>query len=340
MKLSLFTPLSILSIAVSASALTLDEPPQPPVEPVATAADPASAPDALGGDAERQLAELDRQEAAAKQELETLAKDSQVLRARTLARGRAYARLARAGLLPVGGGFASFVEHAARLERLHRALSRDLEQERAALGRRNALAKELSALTARRGPLAAQQRVFSEAQTALLAARDREQAFERAFMGGAFDDHTAVYGASPSSLAPTSGFASLKGSLPFPLSGRSEIRSARRASSGPGLEMRAPAGSAVRAVFPGRVAFADSYADYGRTVILDHGGGYYTVSAGLGELEVKVGDDVKGGARIATLSGGGAGPTPRDHRDGSGSRLYFEVRIGQETADPAEWFGI
>jgi septal ring factor EnvC (AmiA/AmiB activator) len=103
--------------------------------------------------------------------------------------------------------------------------------------------------------------------------------------------------------------------------------------------MRAPAGSAVRAVFPGRVAFADSYADYGRTVILDHGGGYYTVSANLGELEVKVGEDVKGGARIATLSGAGSGP--RDPRDRStGSRLYFEVRIGQETADPAEWFGI
>ena len=363
MKLALYTPLSILSIAVSASALTLDEPTPTPAAQVAMAADTASAPSVLGGDAERQLAELDRQEAAARQELETLAKDSEVLRARTLARGRAYARLAGAGLLPVGGGFASFVEHAARLERLHRALSRDLERERSALGRRNALAKELATLAALRGPLMAQQRVLSEAQTALLAARDRQQAFESAFMGGAFDDHTAVYGASPSSLAPpTSGFASLKGSLPFPLSGRSEIRSARRAGSGPGLEMRAPAGSPVRAVFPGRVAFADTYADYGRTVIVDHGGGYYTLSASLGEIEVKVGQDVKGGARIATLNGGagpagpaGLGPRqtnqagprqtnqaePRDPRDSrTGSRLYFEVRIGQETADPAEWFGI
>ena len=97
----------------------------------------------------------------------------------------------------------------------------------------------------------------------------------------------------------------------------------------PALFMRAPGGAVVRAVFPGRVAFADSYADYGRTVILDHGGGYYTLSANLGEIEVKVGDDVKGGARIASLAGGSAG-----------SMLYFEVRIGQETADPAEWFGI
>lgn len=332
MKRSLFTPLSVLSIAVSASAVALDAP-APAADPAgARVVEAVAAPGAaLAGDVERELVALERQEAAAKQELEALASESEVLRARTLARGRAYARLARAGLLPVGGGFEAFVEHAARLERLHRSLARDLEQERQTLERRTQLAKQLSAITAQRGPLAAQQRTLQEAHTALLAARDREQAFERAFMGGTFDDHTAVYGASPSGVpAPSSGFAGMKGNLPFPLSGRSEIRSARRAgSSGPGLEMRAPAGSAVRAVFPGRVAFADSYADYGQTVILDHGGGYYTVSANLGDIEVEVGQDVKGGARIATLGDGSAG-----------SRLYFEVRIGQETADPAEWFGI
>jgi septal ring factor EnvC (AmiA/AmiB activator) len=324
-KPALLTPLSVLLLAVSASAVTLDA-------PVVSAPDTVAMPDALSGsgDVERELAALQRQETATKQELSDLTRESELLKARTLARGRAYARLARAGLLPVGGGFHAFVEHAARLERLHRALARDLAQERQVAGRRGTLAKQLAGIVARRGPLLVQQRTLSQAQTALLAERDRDQAFERAFMAGALDDHTAVYGAPPSSLAAaSSGFAALKGSLPFPLAGRSEIRSARRDGSGPGLSMRAPGGAVVRAVFPGRVAFADSYADYGRTVILDHGGGYYTVSANLSEIEVKVGDDVKGGARIATLSGGSAGST-----------LYFEVRIGQETADPAEWFGI
>ncbi len=331
MKGAWLSPLALLTIAATASALTLDAPAANPA-PVddATPAAPARNGLALRADVERDLAALDRQEAAAKQELDSLVQDSEVLRARTLARGRAYTRLARAGLLPVGGGFGAFVEHAARIERLHRSLARDLELERAALQRRTALAKQLSSIASRRGPLADEARTLAQAQTALLAAADREQAFERAFMGGSFDDHTAVYGASPNGLSNTaSGMASLKGSLPFPLAGRSEIRSARRVGSGPGLTMRAPSGAVVRAVYPGRVAFADSYADYGRTVILDHGGGYYTVSANLGEIEVKVGDEVKGGARVATLSSGSAGST-----------LYFEVRIGQETADPAEWFGI
>jgi septal ring factor EnvC (AmiA/AmiB activator) len=319
MKLPLLTPLSVLLLAVSASAVTLDAPSVAP-----------AAPTLVGTDVERELVGLERDEAKIKQQLTDLVRESELLKARTLARGRAYTRLARAGLLPVGGGFHAFVEHAARLERLHRSLARDLSQERRVAERRAALAKQLSGITSRRGPLLAQQRTLAQAETALLAARDRDQAFERAFMGGGFDDHTAVYGAPPSGLAaPSSGFAALKGSLPFPLSGRSEIRSARRNGGGPGLDMRAPGGAVVRAVFPARVAFADSYADYGRTVILDHGGGYYSVSANLGEIEVKVGDDVKGGARIGTLSGGSAGST-----------LYFELRIGQETADPAEWFGI
>jgi len=323
MKARLLTPLSVLLVAVSASAVTLDVPgaPSRPDAAVAAGADL---------DAERELARLERQEAAAKQQLDELARESELLKARTLARGRAYARLARAGLLPVGGGFKAFVEHAARLERLHRSLARDLTLERQVAERRAVVARELAEITARRGPLLAQERALAEAKTALLAARDRDQAFERAFMGGAFDDHTAVYGAPPSGLAATSGFAALKGSLPFPLAGRSEIRRERRSGSGPGLSMRAPSPHAiVRAVFPARVAFADTYADYGKTVILDHGGGHYTVSANLDEIEVKVGDEIKGGARIATLGSGSAGST-----------LYFEVRIGQETADPAEWFGI
>lgn len=323
MKAPLLTPLSVLLVAISASAVTLDAP-SPRTDTSATNQEALV-------DAEIELGRLERLETGTKQQLAELGRESELLKARTLARGRAYARLARAGLLPIGGGFHAFVEHAARLERLHRSLSRDLALERQVAERRATLAKQLADINARRGPLLAQQRTLSEAKTALLAARDRDQAFERAFMGHSFDDHTAVYGAPSNGLAVSaSGFAALKGHLPFPLAGRSEILRARRNGSGPGLSMRAPApGAIVRAVFPGRVAFADTYADYGKTVILDHGGGYYTVSADLGEIEVRVGDEVKGGGRIASLGGGSAGST-----------LYFEVRIGQETADPAEWFGI
>jgi len=287
----------------------------------------------LGGEAERRLSELERQCRAGKSELERLAQETDGAHARTVTRGRVYVRLAKAGLLPVGGGFAALVEHAVQLERLRNAIARDLRLERELSARRVALGKQLLDLETRRSTLEGEVRAMSAAQNALLSEQDRANAFARAFAGGVGSSHTAVYGAGigPGDAAPPSGgFASLRGRLPFPITGRSEIRSAQRVGSeGPGLEMFAPAGSVVRAVQAGRVAFADSYAAYGRTVILDHGGGYYTVSANLGSIDVKVGEDLPAFTRIGTVGNTDGNP-----------RLYFEIRAGTSTLPPTDWFGI
>lgn len=287
----------------------------------------------LGGDAERRLSELTRETQAGNAELERLGKDSDAAHARTVTRGRVYVRLARAGLLPVGGGFDALVEHAVRLERLRNAIGRDVKLEHELDARRIALGKQLVDLEARRATLASEVQAMSLAQSALLSEQDRADAFTRAFSGSVGSAHAAVYGAGvgPSDgSAASGGFASLRGRLPFPITGRSEIRSAQRAGSeGPGLEMFAPAGSVVRAVHAGRVAFADSYAAYGRTVILDHGGGYYTVSANLGTIDVRVGDDLSFGSRLGTVGASDGVP-----------RLYFEIRAGTSTVAPRDWFGL
>jgi septal ring factor EnvC (AmiA/AmiB activator) len=93
--------------------------------------------------------------------------------------------------------------------------------------------------------------------------------------------------------------------------------------------MVAPFGTPVRAVHPGRVAFADRYPAYGNTVILDHGDGYFTVSANLDVLAVATGQEVELGARLGTV-----GATPH------GPALYFELRRHSQVLEPAEWFGI
>ena len=133
---------------------------------------------------------------------------------------------------------------------------------------------------------------------------------------------------APSSAA--GGFAALRGRLPFPVSGRAEVRSARRESaSGPGVELKAPSGSSVRSVFAGRVAFSARYGDYGRIVIVDHGDRWFTVYGNLGTVDAKVGDDLSSGARIGSVGD-----------EGSGSMVYFEVRHGTETVDPKPWLGL
>ena len=284
-------------------------------------------------DLERTLTALARDESQTKQQVAAAARQAEDVQGRVLAYGRAYVRRARTGLLPVGGGFQALVEQASTLERLRRAAARALRERRQLAERGAALERKLAELRDRRAQLETQRRVLAQASTALLEAQDRARAFERAFSASGPSGHTAVYGAGVGPTDPSelgAGFQGMKGRLPLPLPGRAEVLPASRpGSDGPGLEMRAPLDSPVRAVYPGRVAFADDYAAYGKTVIVDHGNRYYTVSASLGEIGVAVGEELSTGTRLGTVGDTGNGPG-----------LYFEIRHGVATIDPAEWFGI
>ncbi|HVJ19616.1 MAG TPA: peptidoglycan DD-metalloendopeptidase family protein [Polyangiaceae bacterium] len=323
----------LLFVCMAGSSAALNGEPPPPAEPPSDPAGSNVVPSSTSIDLERLLNALDREEQNLKKRQGDIERESGVAHARSVARGRAYVRLVRAGLLPVGGGFDALVDHATRLERLYRGLSNDLSLERRLTIERRVIGEKLEAIRARRAPLEVERKLVADSQALVLAEEERRVAFQNAFAQSSDPARTAVYGAAPGPSDPqetASGFAALKGRLPFPITGRTEVRSGRRAGSeGPGIEFRAPSGTAVRAVFPGRVAFADVYADYGQTVILDHGSRHYTVSANLASLDVKVGDEISSGERIGTV---GALP--------SGSLLYFEVRVGKDTVDPAEWLGL
>jgi septal ring factor EnvC (AmiA/AmiB activator) len=85
----------------------------------------------------------------------------------------------------------------------------------------------------------------------------------------------------------------------------------------------------VRAVYRGRVAFADDYPGLGKTVIVDHGEQHYSVSAHLAAISVAAGEELTSGQRLGT---GGS----YDER----SALLFEIRSGQKTLNTPEWFGL
>lgn len=306
---------------------------------VAVLGDPAERPHeatmpATAGDVAGVLERVDMDEKRLTQRLTELSDEGTRVHALLLARGRSYVKLARAGLLPIGSGLDAFVDHASRLERLRRALARDLSREERISEERVALSKRRAVLGNRRAELETEHAALERAHGAILAAQEREAAFRQAFLGShEKTPHTAVYGSGFGPADPfeaSQGFAALKGRLPFPVEGRTEVRPVRlQNAEGPGLELAATVGAAVRAVYKGRVAFADEYAEYGRAVILDHGSGYYTVSGSLGSIDVQVGDEVAAGDRIGSV---GAGPR--------GAALYFELRRGTMTVNPAPWFGI
>jgi murein DD-endopeptidase MepM/ murein hydrolase activator NlpD len=283
---------------------------------------------------DRRIADIDVQEQADKKELAHLGEQLATCHGLVLARGKAFYKLTRAGLLPVGGGFGALVTHAMRVERARRVLASEINAEVRLRGRGAELAHELERIAHDRAGLGGQRLAMDAARTAAQDERRRQSAFEKAFetSTGAAGGYVAVYGGG-TALAPDTpagGFATARGRLLLPIAGRAEISPARReGTEGPGLEIRAPAGTPVRAVFAGRVAFADRYGPYGRIVILDHGDHYYTVSGNLNEVDVRIGQDLGAGDRIGTVGD-----------DGRGSMLYFEVRHGSRAIPPEGWLGL
>jgi murein DD-endopeptidase MepM/ murein hydrolase activator NlpD len=292
--------------------------------------DPALALAAL----DRRVADLDSEEQSDKLELSRLGGEVAAEHARVATNGRAFYKLTRAGLLPVGGGFDALVTHAMRVERSRRMLTSDIAREARMRARAVELESGLERVARDRVALASQRTAMDSARMAMQDEARRQAAFDRAFetSTGAGADYVAVYGGAGGVASDVSGggFAAARGRLLFPVAGRADVRPAQRdGTDGNGLELRAAAGTVVRAAFAGRVAFADRYGPYGRIVILDHGDHYYTVSGNLDEIDVKIGQDVGAGERVGTVGD-----------DGQGSMLYFEVRHGSQAVAAGAWLGL
>lgn len=127
-------------------------------------------------------------------------------------------------------------------------------------------------------------------------------------------------------------FTDLKGGLTWPVVG-TLLHDFGQPRSGGGLKwngvvLAAPRGREVRAVYHGRVVFADWLAGLGLLVIVDHGEGYMTLY-GYNETTLKsAGDWVAPGDVIATVGDSGGR---------SQSALYFELRKGAQPVDPRAW---
>ena len=95
-----------------------------------------------------------------------------------------------------------------------------------------------------------------------------------------------------------------------------------------GIGISAPVGTAVKSVSAGTVAYAGPMGTYGNTVILEHGGGDYSVYGSLYRIYVRKGTRVIKGQALGTV--GISDPA-------LGSHLHFEIRRGGPAVDPAEW---
>lgn len=133
-------------------------------------------------------------------------------------------------------------------------------------------------------------------------------------------------------LDARSPFANMRGKLAWPTSGRLAARfGERRAGSvkWDGVLIAAARGTPVRAVYRGRVVYADWLAGLGLLLIIDHGGGYLSLYGHNEQLFRAVGDQVAPGDVVAGVGDTGGRAQPE---------LYFEIRQAAKPLDPAPWF--
>ncbi len=125
----------------------------------------------------------------------------------------------------------------------------------------------------------------------------------------------------------------LQGELPLPVAEGKILTHFGTAREGQSLKWQgvllgAEPGTEVRAVFRGRVAYADHLRGYGLLVIVDHGQGLLSLYGHNRALFKEVGEWVETGALLAEV-----GSTGRQQR----SATYFEIRREGQPVDPLKW---
>ena len=131
---------------------------------------------------------------------------------------------------------------------------------------------------------------------------------------------------APSSLTESGGVPQ---SFQWPLQGRVLVPYGAKEDgvSIKGVVVEGSDGQSVCAARDGRVVFTDEgLRGYGKTLIVEHAGGYSTVYARNAEILVSTGQQVRKGQTIARIGRGGKGGVPQ---------AYFEIRKMARPEDPS-----
>jgi len=131
------------------------------------------------------------------------------------------------------------------------------------------------------------------------------------------------------------GFSKLKGKLPWPLEGKVAIPYGSQLDPRfntpifrSGAYFKPIKDTSAKAVYHGKVVFAEWFKGYGQLVIINHGEGYHTLYGSLSEIFTKVGDIIKVNQVIGRVGDSGVLNAPS---------LYFELRYKGKPLNPLQW---
>jgi septal ring factor EnvC (AmiA/AmiB activator) len=127
-------------------------------------------------------------------------------------------------------------------------------------------------------------------------------------------------------------FGRLRGKLAWPVDGKLVAGFGDVRAGGlkwDGVLVAAERGAPVRAVYQGRVVYADWLPGLGLLTIVDHGDGYLSLYGHNDRLYKAAGERVSAGEAVAAAGDSGGRTRPE---------LYFEIRKAGKPVDPRPWF--
>jgi septal ring factor EnvC (AmiA/AmiB activator) len=144
----------------------------------------------------------------------------------------------------------------------------------------------------------------------------------------------------PGRLAPAVAFASLHGQIPIPVNGvKLKDYGAPDGVGGveKGISIATRAGAQVTSPADGWVVYAGPFRSYGQLLILDAGGGYHILLAGMERISVDLGQFVLTGEPVAVM-GNGSRIAAILATGSSQPVLYIEFRKGGTPVNPGPWW--
>jgi murein hydrolase activator len=144
---------------------------------------------------------------------------------------------------------------------------------------------------------------------------------------------------SPGRIKPEIAFVDAKGRLALPAQGRQVLGFGEKTQYGgqsKGLVLETRSGAQVTSPCDGWIVYAGEFRSYGQLLIINAGGGYHVLLAGLSQIDVQPGQFVLGGEPVGTMSGWSQQAQPAAANNAP--VLYVEFRKDGTPIDPDPWW--
>ncbi|MGE0849586.1 MAG: murein hydrolase activator EnvC [Hyphomicrobiaceae bacterium] len=144
---------------------------------------------------------------------------------------------------------------------------------------------------------------------------------------------------TPGRIKPAMPFPEAKGLLPLPAQGKRVLAFGEKTQYGSqskGIVLETRQGGQIVSPCDGWIVYAGEFRSYGQLLIINAGGGYHILLAGLSQIDAQLGQFVLAGEPVGVMSAGAKSTQAKPQE--SAPILYIEFRKDQRPIDPDAWW--